>query len=833
MIRHLLQIRPLLRQLLLVGFLFAPLSIQTHAQALPNLAPLNVNLSAYSATRNGFIRIAFTMTNSSSVNCPASITSIYLTQFPNTPPSGDTFFKYNTPGVSAGSSVRQTNDFTIPSDTPLGNWYLWVVAEPNPSGVSQMPRTDDYARSALLTVEAVVRQPNLIPQNVTLSTTQAKTNDQVAIMWTLTNASSVMCPGSLTGFRMGTSPTAVPPPANDLLNLRFPTPEISAFSVIRFTNIVTIPTNAAFGTNYIWVVADDDPNSTLNQSSRADDAARSPALAIVPVIRRPNLVPFDVTLNKDVVLTNTALTITWSTTNTGNANCPPSTTGFHLSTNATIVPTNVALVKISTPAINTNSFVRQTNSVIIPAGTTPGNYYLWVVADDTNNSTLDQSSRADDTARSSLFAVVSVIRQPNLVATNLTLSTQIAQRSNQVTAIWTILNTGNTNAASSQTGLRLGTNATVRPTNSVLNISISTPAIATNAPLRMTNTFIIPTNAPLGTNYIWVIADDTNNSTLNQSSRADDATVSGPLAIVTVLPQPNLVPLNVTLSSYSTRPNGPLMVTWTMTNSGTSTAAVSLTGLHLGTSASTTPTNKAFASLQTPALNANTSVRQTNSVTIPTNTTAGTYYLWVIADDVTNSTLNQISRADDATPSAALLITNSPVVTLISPAAAATVDAPATFEWTAPGLSNGKVYLAAQASPRLGVDKVVYFDNPAGTNRFRPASTNWSAAVTNLGFANNYYWTIGGPDPAHRETFADWRPFKTIPMPVSGSAISLSNGQFQFKIAAPNQDQVTIEASDTLTNWIEIITIPNVTGIVTYTDSSAPTRSRRFYRPQP
>ena len=275
------------------------------------------------------------------------------------------------------------------------------------------------------------------------------------------------------------------------------------------------------------------------------------------------------------------------------------------------------------------------------------------------------------------------------------------------------------------------------------------------------------------------------------------------------------------------------MVTWTMTNSGTSTAAVSLTGLHLGTSASTPPTNKAFASLQTPALNTNASVRQTNTVTIPTNTTAGTYYLWVIADDVTNSTLNQISRADDAAPSAALIITNAPSVTLISPAAAATVDAPPTFEWTAPGLANGKIYLAAKASPVLGVDKVVYFDNLAGTNRFRPVSTNWSAAVTTLGFAPSYYWTVGGADPASREIFAEWRPFKTIPMPVSGSAISLSNGQFQFKISAPNQPQVIIESSDTLTNWTTVATLPNTTGTVTYTDPTAPTRPKRFFRTRP
>ena len=56
MIRHLLQI-PLLRHLLLVGLLFVPLALQTHAQTLPNLAPLNINLNAYSALRGTLVNI--------------------------------------------------------------------------------------------------------------------------------------------------------------------------------------------------------------------------------------------------------------------------------------------------------------------------------------------------------------------------------------------------------------------------------------------------------------------------------------------------------------------------------------------------------------------------------------------------------------------------------------------------------------------------------------------------------------------------------------------------------------------------------------------------------
>jgi hypothetical protein len=810
---------------------FSSFALASATAARPNLAPGNVNLSSYSVLPGGQIMIAWTTTNSGSGDCLGSFTGIYLSQSATSRPlNQQPLATFNTPDIRANSSVRQTNFITIPSNMPLGTYYVWVVADDTPdSPLNQTTKADDVTRSSALAVVTVIRQPNLVPQSITLSANAALRDDEIEVMWTLTNKGNVMCPLSLTGFHLGTSATVVP--TNDVLNLRFETPEIGANSVMRFTNRFRIPTNTTLATNYFWVVADDDPNSTVNQSSRADDAARSPALSVVSVITKPNLVPLNVTLSSSQVRTGAQVTVIWTVTNSGNANCPTNITGLHLGTSPLNAPTNDILNrKIPAPAINTNSFVRQTNTITIPANTPPGDYYVWVLVDDVPNSALNQSSRADDAAHSTVLAVLSVLRQPNLVATNVVLSTQFALRGDRITAIWTLTNSGNANCPPSQTGLKLGTSATVRPTNSILNVLVPTPEIRTNAFLRQTNDVMIPTNAPLGTNYLWVIADDVANSTLDQSSRADDAAASRPLAIVTVLPRPNLVPLNITLSSYSARPGDEVRVTWTMTNSGNATCPPSVTGIRLGQSSTTSPTNNALKiSLPTPAINANASLRQTNVVRLPTNTATGTYYLWVIADDVTDSTLDQSSRADDAASSAALAVAS---VTLISPAASATVDAPPAFEWN--GVANGEIYLAAKSSTVLGIDKILFADNPPGTNKFKLTATNWVAAVRALGFAPSYFWTVGSADPARREIYAEWRPFKAIPVTISGTAVATANRQFQFQIAAPNQAQVTIEAADTLTNnWAAIATVQNVNGTVTYTDQTAATRTKRFFRVKP
>jgi hypothetical protein len=806
----------------------AAASVVSATAARPNLAPGNVHLNTYSARPGDLITVSWNMTNSGTAFSPASFTGLHLGTSPTTPPIGDSLsLTFVTPEIAPNSLARQTNTITVPFGMPLGNYYLWVVADES-GFVSQTTRADDVARSAAVAVLNVIVQPNLVATNVTASASFARPGDQIAVAWTLGNAGNVTCPASITGLHLGTSATN--PPASDGLNLKLQTPELNANSGIRFTNIVSIPANTTVGTYYLWVVADDVATSTINQSKRTDDAARSEAVAVVLVLPRPNLIPQDITLNSSMARPGDQITASWTVVNSGNANCAASTTGLHLGASATVPPASDGLnLKVPTPAIDVGNFVRQTNKFTIPTNTTVGNYYLWVVVDDVTNSTIDQSSRADDAARSELLAVVSVIPQPNLVTTNVVLSSQFAKPGDQVTAIWTITNSGTADCAASQTGLRLGTSATVRPTTG-LAITVPTPAIGTNSFLRQTNVITIPASTPLGKYYLWVIADDVVHSTLNQSSKADDADVSDALTIVSVLPRPNLVPSGVVLSSNSAKPGDQLAVSWNMANIGDGTCPASVTGLHLGDLLTRPPNDPLNVSVPTPAINANDAVRQTNVVTIPASTPPGTYYIWVIADDVTNSTIDQSSRSDDAAKSAALAIAK---VLLISPVSAATAEAPPTFEWNAQGTANATVYVSAKSSAVPGVDKVVFFESLSGTNKFRPSATNWATAVGTLGFAPFYFWTVGSVDPAGREIHAPWRDFRIIPMAVSATT-SASNGQFQFQIAAPNTAQVVIEASDSLTNdWVQIGTVQNTTGTVNYTDPNAGTRSKLFFRAKP
>jgi hypothetical protein len=250
--------------------------------------------------------------------------------------------------------------------------------------------------------------------------------------------------------------------------------------------------------------------------------------------------------------------------------------------------------------------------------------------------------------------------------------------------------------------------------------------------------------------------------------------------------------------------------------------------LHLGTSTSAPPTTDGLnLKIATPALNALSSLRQTNTITIPAGTPSGTYYLWVVADDVANGGLNQTSKLDDAVHSEPLLVS---LVALNLPASGATVSAPPLFSWSATGIPIATVYLAKNAAPILGTDTVLFLDTAARTSELQLSVTNWTAAVNALGYAPDYYWTIGSANAALRQVYAEWRPFKARPLVIGGNIVAGLAGNFRLEVLAPNDAQLTVQGTENLVNWIDLESVQNTTGTTTFTDVSAADGPTRFYR---
>ena len=123
---------------------------------------------------------------------------------------------------------------------------------------------------------------------------------------------------------------------------------------------------------------------------------------------------------------------------------------------------------------------------------------------------------------------------------------------------------------------------------------------------------------------------------------------------------PDLVPQGVMVSPASVAAGGSITVNFTVANIGSGDAGSSVTGFRLGTSQTISPGRSGDipnSLVATRALAAGTSVQQSQTLTLPASIPAGTYYVWVVVDDVVNSTLGQSNTTNDYAPSNALTVT--------------------------------------------------------------------------------------------------------------------------------------------------------------------------------
>ena len=119
-------------------------------------------------------------------------------------------------------------------------------------------------------------------------------------------------------------------------------------------------------------------------------------------------------------------------------------------------------------------------------------------------------------------SVITTPPQSDLIIKNLKINPSSGSSGSIVTVDFTIYNQGSGTANTSTTNIRMNTSALkVASTDSLLT-SISIPEIAAEGSYYVTKNLTIPSNQPVGKNYIWAITDIDN--TANQSDNTNDKT---------------------------------------------------------------------------------------------------------------------------------------------------------------------------------------------------------------------------------------------------------------------------------------------------------------------
>jgi PKD repeat protein len=256
---------------------------------------------------------------------------------------------------------------------------------------------------------------------------------------------------------------------------------------------LAVPSTTAAGLYY--VIAKADGNQAIAEASESNNVRTSAAVRVGPDLRAVTVTgPTRAAAGGSVVVGDT-------TRNEGAGAAAASSTTYYLSTNVTLDAADVAIGGRSVPGLIAAASNTGSASVVIPAGTTPGSYFLFAKADGGN--AVGESIETNNGSNGVILRV-----GPDLDVSSLTAPSQ-ATAGAAISVTDTTRNSGGSSAAASTTRFYLSTNTTVDAADRLLG-SRSVGVLTVDQTNSIATALTIPSGTAPASYFIIAVADGAN-----------------------------------------------------------------------------------------------------------------------------------------------------------------------------------------------------------------------------------------------------------------------------------------------------------------------------------
>jgi subtilase family serine protease len=430
------------------------------------------------------------------------------------------------------------------------------------------------------------------------------------------------------------------------------------------TSSLIIPATTLAGVYNVCAKADS--GGTVGETDETNNTLCSTLQVTVP---QPDLITSAISTTATLVNTGSSVSVSNSIKNQGGSSAGSSVVAFHLSTNPVygagddvVITTTRTITSVAVGATSTAA-----TSVIIPASTPLGAYYLCAMADGGN--TVSESNESNNTLCSSSTIQVT---QPDLVISAVTPNASTVNAGSTLSVTNTAGNQGLVASGSFVIAFHLSLNAIYGDADDVVMTTTRTvSSLAAGASNSATTSVLISAATPAGVYYVCAKAD--SGGTVSEIDETNNALCS---TLQVTVPQSDLIVSAISTTATVVSTGGSVSVSNSVKDQGGSSAGSSVVAFHLSTNAvygdgddivmtaTRTITSVAVGATSTAA----------TSVVVPASTPLGAYYLCAMADS--GNTVSEGDESNNALCSSATIQVTQPdlVISAVTPNAA-TVNA--------------------------------------------------------------------------------------------------------------------------------------------------------------
>jgi subtilase family serine protease len=526
----------------------------------------------------------------------ASTTRVYLSSDPLLD-AADTALGSGRPvsGLAPGASSATTTSVAIPPDLTAGAYYLIARAD-DAAQVAETLETNNtkyaYVQVGADLILSAFTAPSSAAAGATISVTDTTVNQGAAAAGASTT-------------RVYLSTNAVWDAGDLLLDGGRPVPALAPASSSSGSTALVMPAGTNPGAYYLIARADADavlPEAQEGNNTRLAPTQVGPDLVVsalsAPAVAGPGA----------------SIAVSDSVNNKGRGAVSSSTVRFYLSSNWTVDSGDVVLGSRVVSGLGTGETSSGSTAVTIPASTSPGAYFLIGLAD--ADQMVAEAQEGNNTSSVSLQVGT------DLVVATLTAPTA-AGAGGTIVVSDTTKNQGSTTADPSTTRFYLSTNFTLDGSDVAIG-SRAVPTLVAGASNSASTTLAIPAGTAVGA-YNLIARADADEAVIETQEGNNTKVASlqiGPDLVVLTVTPPGVAAAGSTMS-----------VSVTTRNQGGGPAGSSNTRFYLSTNFVLDAADVLLSGEgAAPALAAGASHTGTASVTIPSSTSTGAYYLIARAD---------------------------------------------------------------------------------------------------------------------------------------------------------------------------------------------------------
>jgi subtilase family serine protease len=568
------------------------------ASATPDI-PSDIVLSALTAPSVGGagapIAVSVIVKNQGTGVAHASTTRFYLSSNSTVDAQDLVLGEQPAPELATGASVTVSMTLTIPADIPVGRQYLIASGDADDVLGESNEANNRLSRSLQI-------GPDLAVSAVT-APAASSAGGTISITDTTTNQGGAPAASSRTEFYLSTNSTLG---AGDVLLGGRNVTALAAGTSNSATTMLTIPLDTPVGTYF--VVAKADSTDLVSETNEAN-----------------NTKPDGIYIGSDLIISaftlpatggaGTPIVVTDTVKNQGGGAAPASVTRFYLSTNGSLDSSDTLLAAgRPVPSLDPGETSSGSTSVIVPAATPPGVYYIIAKAD--GDGTVVETSETNNT--SARYIPIG----SDLVVSAMTVPAK-GGAGGTITVSATTTNQGGGSTAASMTRLYLSLNSAWDSGDTLLAGGEQVPELAAGASDTGSIVATIPAGTASGQYYIIGRADA--DSAVLETNEANNT-----------LARTIQIGGDLVVSAFTVPAKGgaglAATVTDTTTNQGAGSLGPTTTKFYLSTNSSFDAADVLVGSRAIGSLDPGASSSGSTTVSIPGGLASGSYYLIAVAD---------------------------------------------------------------------------------------------------------------------------------------------------------------------------------------------------------